>query len=95
MRLIDAIKVQAGCERDDELKSLSPEKKKRLAKLIEERVPSGLAPIDEWNEAISVFSDEKAETDCKKAKLKLLTVLSGEEYTEEKVSESESVLWEF
>ncbi len=79
MRLISAIKVQAQCEHDSELKDLSAEKKKRLAELIEERVPSGLAPIDEWNEVISCFADTEPETENQRAKSKLLSILSGEE----------------
>lgn len=75
MRLISAIKIQAGCELDSELKNLPEEKKKRIARLVEERVPSGLAPIDEWNEVISCFTDSEPETDNKKAKKKLLNIL--------------------
>ena len=78
MRLISAVKVQAGCELDCELKNLSTEKKKRLAHLIEERVPSGLAPIEDWNEVISCFIDAEPETDSKKAKAKLLSILREE-----------------
>ena len=78
MRLITAIKIQAQCELDSELKNLPAEKKKRLAKLVDERVPSGLAPIDEWNEVISCFVDAKPEQDNKKAKSKLLAILCEE-----------------
>lgn len=78
MRLISAIKVQAQCEQDSELKNLSAEKKKRLADLIEERVPHGLATIEEWNEVISCFADVKPEKDNQKAKKKLLSMLRGE-----------------
>ncbi len=78
MRLITAVKIQAGCEQDSELKNLSTEKKKRLANLIEERVPSGLAPLEEWNEVISCFEDAKPEKDNKKAKRKLLSLLREE-----------------
>ena len=80
MRLISAIKIQAGCESNDELRNLSEEKKKRIANLVEERVPSGLASIEEWNEVISCFVDEKPETDNKKAKQKLLSILREEKY---------------
>lgn len=75
MRLITAVKIQAQCELDDELRELSSEKKKRMAKLIEERVPSGLATIEEWNEVISCFVESKPETDNKRAKQKLLAIL--------------------
>ena len=75
MRLIAAVKVQAGCELDSELKNLSIEKKKRLADLIEERVPSGLATIDEWNELLFHFMGASPETDSNIAKKKLLTYL--------------------
>lgn len=78
MRLISAIKIQAQCERDSELKNLPNEKKIRIAKLVEERVPSGLATIEEWNEVISCFVDEEPETDKKRAKGKLLSILRGE-----------------
>ena len=80
MRLISAIKIQAQCETDSELRNLSKEKKKRIAKLVKERVPSGLAPIEEWNEVISCFVDAEPETDNKKAKRKLLSILLNQEY---------------
>lgn len=71
--------VQAGCELDSELKNIPIEKKKRLADLIEERVPSGLATIDEWNEVISCFAENVHVSDNKRAKKKLLNILRGEE----------------
>lgn len=79
MKLIAAIMVQAGCELDSELKNIPIEKKKRLADLIEERVPSGLATIDEWNEVISCFAENVHVSDNKRAKKKLLNILRGEE----------------
>ncbi len=79
MRLIEAIKIQAKCDMNSELKDLPAEKKNRLANLVEERVPSGLAPIEDWNEVISCFVDAEPETDNKKAKNKLLSILRGEE----------------
>ena len=79
MKLIAAIMVQAGCELDSELKNLPIEKKKRLADLIEERVPSGIATIDEWNEVISCFAENVHVSDNKRAKKKLLNILRGEE----------------
>ena len=78
MRLISAIKIQAQCEQDSELKNLPAEKKQRIANLVEERVPSGLATIGEWNEVISCFVDEEPETDNNVAKSKLLSILRGE-----------------
>ena len=95
MRLIEAIKVQASCEKNEELKSLPPEQKERLAKLIEERVPSGLAPIDEWNEVLSIFTEEAHESDSEKAKLKLLTILSGKGYKEETAVKKKRIWWKF
>ena len=79
MRLISAVKVQARCDKDSELKSLPSEKKQRLANLLEERVPSGLAPLEEWNEVISCFTETEPETDNKKAKTKLLSILREEQ----------------
>lgn len=79
MKLIDAIKVQAQCEQKNELINLSSEKKKRLAKLVEERVPSGLATLEEWNEVILCFENTKLETDSRKAKRKLLSILRADD----------------
>ena len=95
MRLIEAVKVQASCEKNEELKSLPPEQKERLAKLIEERVPSGLAPIDEWNEVLSIFTEEAHESDSEKAKLKLLAILSGKEDKEEAAVKKKRMWWNF
>ncbi len=79
MKLIDAIKVQAQCEQNSELINLSSEKKKRLAKLVEERVPSGLATLEEWNEVILCFKNTDLETDSRKAKRKLLSILRADD----------------
>ena len=78
MKLITAIKIQANCESENDFKNLPLEKKKRIADLVEERVPSGLATIDEWNEVISCFVKAKPEKDNKKAKNKLLAILREE-----------------
>ena len=80
MRVISAVKVQARCDNDSELRSLPAEKKKRLANLLEERVPSGLAPLEEWNEVISCFTETEPETDNQKAKTKLLSILREEQF---------------
>ena len=75
MKLLNAIKIQLGCILNSEPKTLSAENKKRLAKLVEERVPSGLAPIEEWNEVLKVIVNAPPEHDNEKAKQKLLTLL--------------------
>lgn len=93
MRLIEALKIQAQCEKEDELKNLSEEKKKRLAKLVEERVPSGLAPIEEWNELLSIFMDAPWEKDNEIAKKKLLSYLRNEVYEEEISATTEKNKW--
>lgn len=78
MKLIDAIKIQAQCGSESELKDLPHERKEWIAKLIEERVPSGLAPLDEWNEAIACFTHGNPEGDNDQAKRKLLSILRDE-----------------
>ncbi len=78
MRLLTAIKIQAKCKLDSELKTLPAEKKRRLADLVEKTVPSGLAPIDEWNEVIACFVEEKPIRDHQKAKETLLSILRQE-----------------
>lgn len=94
MRLIEALKIQAQCEQKDELKDLSVEKKKRLAKLVEERVPSGLASIEEWNELLSVFMDAPSEKDNEIAKKKLLCYLRDEIYEEIPVTTEKNKWWQ-
>ena len=79
MKLIDAIKVQAQCENNSELNNLSAEKKKRIANLVEERVPSGLASLEEWNEVILCFKNTELETNSKRAKKKLLSILRADD----------------
>ena len=75
MKLLKAILVVTKCESAEQLKELSLERKQWLAQSLEERVPSGLASIEEWNEVISCFVDAELETDHKKAKRKLLSIL--------------------
>lgn len=95
MELLSAIMIQTKCEKSSELKELPPERKRRLAKLIEERVPSGLATLEEWNEVISCFQELEPETDNKRAKQKLLAILREEESEEEPVSVAKNKWWEF
>lgn len=79
MKLIEAVKIQAGCELDSELRNLTVKKKKWLADIIEERVPSGLATIDDWNELLWHFMGAAPESNNKLAKKKLLCYLRHDE----------------
>lgn len=83
MELLDAILTVTKCENAEQLKNLSPERKTRLAHSLEERVPSGLASIEEWNELLKLFMNAPPERENKIAKKKLLCFLRGEEYKEE------------
>jgi len=47
MELLSAILLVTKCENAEELKALSRERKEKLANSLEERVPSGLATIEE------------------------------------------------
>ena len=82
MELLNAILIVTKCENAEQLKNLSPERKFNLAHALEERVPSGLAPIEEWNELLMLFMDAPPESENKTAKKKLLCYLRGEEYEE-------------
>ena len=82
MELLNAILVVLKCERAEQLKDLSPERKLKLAHSLEERVPSGLASIEEWNELLMLFMGAPPEKENKTAKKKLLCYLRGEEYKE-------------
>ena len=83
MELLGAVLIVAKCENAEQLKNLSTERKRKLADSLEERVPSGLASIEEWNELLKLFMDAPPETENKIAKKKLLCFLRGEEYKEE------------
>ena len=89
MELLDAILTVTKCERAEQLKKLSPERKTRLAHSLEERVPSGLATIEEWNEVLMYLADAPPEIENKIAKKKLLCFLRGEEYKEENAENNE------
>ena len=83
MELLNAVLIVTKCENAEQLKNLSTERKRKLAHSLEERIPSGLASIEEWNELLKLFMDAPPEIENKIAKKKLLCFLRGEEYKEE------------
>ena len=89
MELLDAILTVTKCDSAEQLKNLSPERKVKLAHSLKERVPSGLASIEEWNELLKLFMDAPPEIENKIAKKKLLCFLRGEEYKEENAENKE------
>lgn len=93
MELLDAILTVTKCERAEQLKNLSPERKTRLAHSLEERVPSGLASIEEWNELLMIFMDAPPEKENKTAKIKLLNYLRGEVHGENAVTTENKKWW--
>ena len=82
MELLNAVLVVTKCENAEQLKNLSTERKRKLADSLGERVPSGLASIEEWNELLMIFMDAPPEEENKIAKRKLLSYLLGEKYKE-------------
>ena len=95
MELLNAVLIVTKCESVEQLKNLSTKRKRKLADSLEERVPSGLASIEEWNELLKLFMDAPAETENKVAKKKLLSYLRGEEYKEKSTLTSKSKWWRF
>lgn len=95
MELLNAILIVTKCESTEQLKNLSQERKSKLAHSLEERVPSGLASIEEWNELLELFMDAPPERENKIAKKKLLSYLRDEEYEEEPASTGKSKWWQF
>ena len=89
MELLDAILTVTKCDSAEQLKNLSPERKVKLAHSLKERVPSGLASIEEWNELLKLFMDAPPEIENKIEKKKLLCFLRGEEYKEENAENNE------
>ena len=94
MELLNAVLVVTKCENAEQLKNLSPEKKQWLAHSLEERVPSGLASIEEWNELLMIFMDAPPEKENKSAKKKLLRYLRSEKYKESDIT-GKSKGWRF
>lgn len=95
MELLNAILTVTECERAEQLKDLSPERKQWLAHSLEERVPSGLASIEEWNELLKLFMDAPPEKENKSAKKKLLMYLRGEVHRENSVTTENKKWWHF
>ena len=95
MELLDAVLIVTDCENTEELKKLSAESKRRLADALEERVPSDLATIEEWNELLMIFMDTHPEKKNKTAKKKLLCYLRNEEDEQRSVLTSKSKWWQF
>ena len=95
MELLNAVLIVTKCKNAEQLKKLSPERKQRLAHSLEERVPSGLASIEEWNELLSIFMDAPAEKENKIAKKKLLNYLRGEIHRENSVMTENKKWWQF
>ncbi len=82
MELIDAILTITKCESPEQLKNLAPKRKKWLARSIEQRVPSDLATIEEWNNLLMYLMDAPPEKENSVAKNKILCYLRGGEYTD-------------
>ena len=95
MELLNAVLIVTKCENAEQLKNLSTERKRKLAHSLEERVPSGLASIEEWNELLTLFMEAPPESDNKTAKKKLLCYLRGEEYKEKTAPTGKNKWWHF
>lgn len=95
MELLGAVLIVTKCENAEQLKNLSTERKRKLADSLEERVPSGLASIEEWNELLKLFMDAPPESENRVAKKKLLCYLRGEDYKEKPVLTGKSKWWRF
>ena len=95
MELLDAVLVVTKCENAEQLKNLSTERKRKLADSLEERVPSGLASIEEWNELLKIFMDAPPEKENTIAKKKLLCYLRDEKNKEDVAPTNKDKWWQF
>lgn len=95
MELLNAVLIVTKCENAEQLKNLSTERKQKLADSLEERVPSGLASIEEWNELLMLFMDAPPETENKTAKRKLLSYLRNDVHKEESTTTEKKKWWQF
>ena len=95
MELLNAVLIVTKCENAEQLKNLSTESNRKLANSLEERVPSGLASIEEWNELLMIFMDAPPEKENKTAKKKLLSYLRDEVYRENSLITENKKWWQF
>ena len=95
MELLNAVLIVTKCENEEQLKNLSTERKRKLADSLEERVPSGLASIEEWNELLMIFMDAPPEKENKTAKKKLLSYLRNDVYKENSAATEKKKWWQF
>lgn len=95
MELLGAVLIVTKCENAEQLKNLSTERKQKLADSLEERVPSGLASIEEWDELLMLFMDAPPETENKTAKRKLLSYLRNDVHKEESTTTEKKKWWQF
>ena len=95
MELLNAVLIVTKCENTEQLRNLSTERKSKLADSLEERVPSGLASIEEWNELLMIFMDAPPEKENRIAKKKLLSYLRGKVHEEIPVTVEEKKWWQF
>ena len=95
MELLNAVLIVTKCESVEQLKNLSTKRKRKLADSLEERVPSGLASIEEWNELLMLFMDAPPETENKTAKRKLLSYLRNDVHKEESTTTEKKKWWQF
>ena len=93
MELLNAVLIVTKCENAEQLKNLSTERKQKLADSLEERVPSGLASIEEWNELLMIFMDAPPEKENETAKKKLLSYLRDEFHKETSATSEKKKSW--
>ena len=94
MELLNAVLIVTKCESVEQLKNLSTKRKRNLADSLEERVPSGLASIEEWNELLMIFMDASPEKENKSAKKKLLSYLRNEVHKDESSTTEKKKWWQ-
>ena len=95
MELLDAVLIVTKCESVEQLKNLSTERKRNLADSLGERVPSGLASIEEWNELLKIFMDAPPEKENTIAKKKLLCYLRDKKNKEDVAPTNKDKWWQF
>lgn len=76
MTFVDAILKNTGCTQTAELKDLSPERRRQLAKAVV-NFPAEKIPLRDWNEVLAAFGGTAAETQTE-ARIRLLRILCRE-----------------
>ena len=82
LTIIDAVLIEARCSSVGELQYISNEKRKKLARKIDDLISADTVPLEHWNLLLSSLVNEGPEETDQAAKDKLVRLLQPENPTD-------------